>query len=111
LTEGSRDISTTMSNVKTWSISFWLNKGSLEHCGSVPKQENLNARQLSCSTVILSPQIPHLLAWDRNYALRVDNSVSVCNVEAEDFILKSLQKTCKHFLEHLMPTHNKFEFR
>ena len=97
MTERARNIFTTLSNVKNRSVGFWLNEWSMEHCGAVPTQENLSTLQHPCSIVILSPQILHLLAWDRNYVLRVDNSVSAYYVEAEDFILKSLQKKNKHF--------------
>jgi len=51
-----------------------------------------NTRQQLCCNVILLPQIIHLLAWNRNYVLSVDKSVSAYYVDAEDFILNPLQK-------------------
>lgn len=94
--EGARNIFATLSNVKTGSVGFWLNEGTMENCGGIPTQENLNTRQ-HFSIAILSPQILHLLVWDRNYALRVDNSVSAYCVDAENFISNSLQKKLNIF--------------
>jgi hypothetical protein len=64
-----------------------LNEGSMEYCGAVPSREKLSTRQKPCSIFILLPQILHLLAWYRNYALRVDNSVRTYYVEEEDFTM------------------------
>jgi hypothetical protein len=69
-----------------------LNEGSMEHCGAVPTLEEISTRQQHSSIVILSPQILHSLAWDGNYALRVDNSIRAYYVEEKYFTLDRLHK-------------------
>jgi len=69
-------------------LAEWRHYGAL--CRDTDTRK-LHTRQ-QCFVVILSPQILHLLVWYLNYALSLDYSVIPYCVEAEDFILNSLQK-------------------